>query len=54
MGIATEIKETSGKTAAVNDSIRCINKPVLLSGINGIDHIIGEILSSLDGQILGN
>jgi hypothetical protein len=51
MGIASLIKETSGKNICVADSTHCINKAMLCSGGNVVDHISEEILNSLDEHI---
>jgi hypothetical protein len=40
-----------GKSATAVDSTYCIDKAILCTGSNGIDHISEDILNSLDGQI---
>jgi hypothetical protein len=48
--IASLIKELSGKSTSVIYCTHCINKAVLFSGNNDIDHI-SEVFNSLDGQM---
>jgi hypothetical protein len=51
-GIASLFKEIWGKIpTCVIDSTLHINKTILCSGSNYIDHISEEFLNSLDGQI---
>jgi hypothetical protein len=45
LGIASLIKEMSGKTACVTDSTHCINKAILCSE-KDVDHVSEEVLKS--------
>jgi hypothetical protein len=49
--IALLIEQMSGKCTSLIDSTRCINKTVLWSGSNVVDHINDEVLNSLYGKI---
>jgi hypothetical protein len=44
MGIASLIKEMSGKGKSVTDSTHCFNTEVLCSGSNDVDSIGEEVL----------
>jgi hypothetical protein len=44
-------KVMSGRSITVTDSTHCINKAVIVSENNNIDHI-NEVLNSIDGNIL--
>jgi hypothetical protein len=51
LGITLVIKEIPGKSTSVIDFIHCINKAILSSGTNEVNHIIEDFATSLDGQI---
>jgi hypothetical protein len=48
MGIASLVKEMSGKSTYISDSTRLINKAVLCSGSDDVDHISEDVLSGVD------
>jgi hypothetical protein len=48
MGIASLVKEMSGKSISVTYSIHFINKAVLCSGSDYVYHISEEVLSGVD------
>jgi hypothetical protein len=50
MGIASLIEKILGKSTSVIDFIHCSNKEILCSGIDYIDCISDEVLSSLEGK----
>jgi hypothetical protein len=48
MGIASLVKEMSGKSKSLTDSTHFINKAVLCSENDGVDHISEEVLNGVD------
>jgi hypothetical protein len=48
MGIASRIKDVSGKSISVIDNANFFNKAILLSLNDDDDHIIEEVLNCLD------
>jgi hypothetical protein len=44
MGIASLIKEMSGRNISVTDPTHCINKAILCSGNNHVNHVSEEVL----------
>jgi hypothetical protein len=50
-GIASLIKDMSGKSTSLIGSARFINEAILCSRNNDADHISEEVCNSLDGQI---
>jgi hypothetical protein len=50
-GTVSRLKELIEKSTSVIDSTHCINKAILCSGSNDIDHTREEVLNRLGGQI---
>lgn len=48
MGIASLVKEMSGKSTSVTDSTHFINQAVLCSGSDDAGHISEEVLSGVN------